>query len=90
MIALNDTRNWQVSMEDPAKIVEGVDDIVQSIQTELSTRFTDIRFTSICNILSVGTFINLIKYKQQNDHIKDQHREQMQTPEEWNTTHKSH
>ena len=31
MIAPNDTRNWQVSMDDPAAIVEGVDDIVQSI-----------------------------------------------------------
>lgn len=28
MIAPNDTRNWQVSMDDPAAIVEGVDDIV--------------------------------------------------------------
>lgn len=37
MIALNDTRNWQVSMEDPAKIVEGVDDIVQSINIILTT-----------------------------------------------------
>lgn len=37
MIAPNDARNWQVSMEDPAKIVEGVDDIVQSINIILTT-----------------------------------------------------
>ena len=37
MIAPNDARNWQVSMEDPAKIVEGVDDIVQSINNILTT-----------------------------------------------------
>lgn len=37
MIAPNDTRNWQVSMDDPAAIVEGVDDIVQSINIILTT-----------------------------------------------------
>ncbi len=37
MIASNDTRNWQVSMDDPAAIVEGVDDIVQSINIILTT-----------------------------------------------------
>jgi len=36
MIALNDTRNWQVSMEDPAKIV-GRMILVQSINIILTT-----------------------------------------------------
>ena len=35
MIAPNDTRNWQVSMDDPAAIVEGVDDIVPVSYTHL-------------------------------------------------------
>ena len=63
---------------------------MQSLKTELSTRFTDIWFTAVCNVSSVRAFIDLIEYKQQNDHIKDQYREQMQTPEERNTSHKSH
>lgn len=37
MISPKDSRNWQVSIKDPAAIVEGLDDIMQCVYTILST-----------------------------------------------------
>lgn len=37
MNTVKDTRNWQVSIDDPAAIVEGIDDIMQCVYIVLTT-----------------------------------------------------
>lgn len=58
MIAPNDARNWQVSMEDPAKIVEGVDDIVQSINIILRPFRAAIRCARSSEAMSTSIWIS--------------------------------
>ena len=63
---------------------------MKSVNMEFCTRLADIRFTALCDILAVCKFVYMIEHKQHDHHVKEQYREQMQAPEERNTSHKAH
>ena len=48
---------------------------MKTLDLKLGTRFADIRFTSLCDILLVRAHIQMIEHKQKDHHIKDQYPE---------------
>ena len=50
------------------------DNIMQSFNMKFCTRFTDIRFTSLCNVFTICQLIHMIEYKQHDHHVEEQDR----------------
>ena len=63
---------------------------MKTLDLKLGTRFADIRFTSLCDILLVRAHIQMIEHKQKDQHIKDKYRKKMKAPEKRNSSHEAH